>query len=76
MIVRLKKCLLGKIFLDAAKCYPFEACGILAGESNNERIVERIYSIKNICQSSVAYEMEPEELYQTLKQIENDDFFP
>ncbi len=72
MIVKIKKSLLEKIFLDTEKCYPYEACGILAGESNNEKIVERIYSIKNICQSSVAYEMDPEEIYQTLKQIEND----
>lgn len=70
MVVKIKKSELEKIFLDAEKCHPYEACGILAGKIKDEII--KAYPVKNILLSPVEYELDPEQLYQTLRQIEND----
>jgi len=46
--------------------YPNEACGILAGRAGR---VEKVYPMRNVRPSPVAYEMEAEEQLRVMKEI-------
>jgi len=49
---------------------PLEACGILAGEKENERYqVKKVYIMENTSASSEEYLMEPEEQFEVFKDI-------
>ncbi len=75
MSLRLKK--LNKIIITKAqlkelidwaqKCYPNEAPAILVGKintSNNLGIVENVYTLKNVVESPVKFQIDPEEQYR------------
>lgn len=49
--------------------YPNEACGILAGKNS---VVEKVYEMTNIENSTVSYEMDSREQFQVMKQLRND----
>ncbi len=57
---------LNEIISHCKGIYPNEACGLLAGKTN---IVERVYKITNIRQSTVNYEMDPKEQLKYEKEI-------
>lgn len=46
--------------------YPSEACGILAGKNN---VIDKVYEMTNIENSSVSYLMEPKEQFRVMKEM-------
>lgn len=65
-IISISQEFLNKIISHCKETYPNEACGLLAGKTN---IVERVYKITNIRQSSVTYEMDSKEQLKCEKEI-------
>jgi len=61
--------LLDEMIVHANACYPEEACGFLAGTGS---LASRFYPIKNVLQSIVAFEMEPQQQIEALIDIEDD----
>ncbi len=60
--------LLDEIISHCKEAYPYEACGILAGEEN---IVKKAYRMRNIKNSTVSYEMDSVEQLKCEKEIRN-----
>jgi proteasome lid subunit RPN8/RPN11 len=62
---------LGKVEFDARARAPVEACGILIGKhaSGNFEVVD-VVKASNMANSSTRFEINPEELYQTIKDAE------
>ncbi|MBE0426724.1 MAG: M67 family metallopeptidase [Nitrospirae bacterium] len=58
--------LIAEILAHCKECYPYEACGILAGQFG---VSKKIYKIKNIEKSSVSYMMEPGEQFTVMKEM-------
>jgi proteasome lid subunit RPN8/RPN11 len=58
--------LVSEIISHCREVYPNEACGILAGKG---RVVQRVYKMINIENSSVSYMMEPGEQFVVMKEI-------
>ena len=58
--------LLAKIISHCKEIYPNEACGILAGKG---RVVQKVYKMTNIENSSVSYMMEPREQFTVMKEM-------
>ncbi len=58
--------LLAEIILHCREIYPNEACGILAGKG---RVVQKVYKMTNIENSSVSYMMEPGEQFTVMKEM-------
>jgi len=58
--------LLAEVISHCQEIYPKEACGILAGK---DRIVQRVYKMRNIENSSVSYMMDPKEQLTIMKEI-------
>lgn len=58
--------ILSEIFSHCKECYPYEACGILAGQKG---VVKKIYKMKNIEKSSVSYMMDSKEQFIVMKEI-------
>ncbi len=58
--------LLAEIILHCKEVYPNEACGILAGKG---RVVQKVYKMTNIENSSVSYMMEPREQFIVMKEM-------
>lgn len=58
--------ILSDIFSHCKECYPYEACGILAGKSG---VVKKIYKMNNIEKSSVSYMMDSKEQFTVMKEI-------
>src|SRR4030066_550819 len=58
--------LLDEIILHCREIYPNEACGILAGKG---RVVQKVYKMTNIENSSVSYMMEPREQFTVMKEM-------
>jgi len=48
------------------KGYPYEACGILAGEGH---VASKLYAMTNIEKSPVSYQLDPKEQFNALKDI-------
>jgi proteasome lid subunit RPN8/RPN11 len=64
---------LKKIVSHAVKEFPNEACGIIAGrKTKDEKIVEKIYEVKNRVNSPFRYEMDPEEQLRIFQEVENE----
>jgi len=74
MIVRLTEeqiCLLAE---ETKRNYPIEACGLLFGDiSNEESVVRKIVSVRNVLQSSILFQIDPEEFIKVLFEAEKDD---
>ena len=51
------------------KGYPYEACGILAGEGN---MVSKIYTMTNIEESPVSYLLDSKEQFNVMKDMRED----
>jgi proteasome lid subunit RPN8/RPN11 len=62
---------LGKVEFDARARAPVEACGILTGKhaGGNFEVVD-VVKASNMANSSTRFEINPEELYQTIKDAE------
>ena len=60
--------LLKKIINHCKSVYPNEACGILAG---NDNVVDKVYEMTNIENSTVSYLMEPKEQFRVMKEMRN-----
>ena len=58
--------LVSEIILHCKEVYPNEACGILAGKG---RVVQKVYKMTNIENSSVSYMMEPREQFTVMKEM-------
>jgi proteasome lid subunit RPN8/RPN11 len=58
--------LVSEIILHCKEVYPNEACGILAGKG---RVVQKVYKMTNIENSSVSYMMEPGEQFTVMKEM-------
>ena len=58
--------LVSEIILHCKEIYPNEACGILAGKG---RVVQKVYKMTNIENSSVSYMMEPGEQFTVMKEM-------
>jgi proteasome lid subunit RPN8/RPN11 len=58
--------LLDDIIAHCKEVYPNEACGILAGKN---RVVQKVYKMTNIENSSVSYIMEPREQFTVMKKM-------
>jgi proteasome lid subunit RPN8/RPN11 len=58
--------LASEIILHCKEVYPNEACGILAGKG---RVVQKVYKMTNIENSSVSYMMEPGEQFTVMKEM-------
>ncbi|MBC7129926.1 M67 family metallopeptidase, partial [Candidatus Bathyarchaeota archaeon] len=53
------------------RCYPYEACGILAGfKDGSVKTVEKVYPITNILVSPAAYRMDPQEQVKAFEDAE------
>jgi [CysO sulfur-carrier protein]-S-L-cysteine hydrolase len=57
-----------KIISHCKSVYPKEACGILAGKND---VIERVYEMTNIENSTVSYLMEPKEQFRVMKEMRN-----
>ncbi len=58
--------LVADIITHCKEVYPNEACGILAGKG---RVVQKVYKMTNIENSSVSYIMEPGEQFAVMKEM-------
>jgi proteasome lid subunit RPN8/RPN11 len=58
--------LVSEIILHCKEVCPNEACGILAGKG---RVVQKVYKMTNIENSSVSYMMEPGEQFTVMKEM-------
>lgn len=58
--------LLDEIIAHCREIYPNEACGILAGRGS---VVQKVYKMTNIENSSVSYMMEPREQFIVMKEL-------
>ena len=58
--------LLKEIVSHCKETYPNEACGILAGKN---RVVQKVFKMKNMDTSSVSYLLEPGEQFTVMKEI-------
>lgn len=65
-MLKIKKEIYEEMIEYCRSCFPQEACGILAG---NNKVVTKIYKIKNIENSSVSYLMEPQEQFKAMKDM-------
>jgi len=61
--------LLDEVISHCKEVYPKEACGILAGK---DRIVKRVYKMRNIENSSISYAMDSKEQFTVMKDIRKD----
>ena len=64
----ISKALLQQIIYHCKSVCPNEACGILAGKNN---VVEKIYEMTNIENSTVSYLMEPKEQFRIMREMRN-----
>lgn len=55
--------------------YPQEACGLLAGEKIRDKgfLVRRAYRTRNISDSPLRYEIDPEDMYRAFLDAERED---
>jgi proteasome lid subunit RPN8/RPN11 len=58
--------LVKEIILHCREVYPNEACGILAGV---HRVIQKIYKMTNIENSSVSYFMDSKEQFTVMKEV-------
>ncbi len=65
--MKIKKEIFCEMIQHCKSCFPYEACGILAGNG----LVTEIYKIKNIEASSLSYFMEPKEQLKAMKDMKN-----
>ncbi len=82
MTIRLTRRTLDEIDRHAAESYPFECCGVVLGDGEHER-VRRIDNIQDrlhaedpaahLRDSSVAYYMDPQQLYTVIREAEQKD---
>jgi proteasome lid subunit RPN8/RPN11 len=74
MTLRIRKRFLEEIARHSKEAFPMEACGILAGRSleGGVRVVEKVYRVRNIHQSSSSYLMDPEEQYRVFVEVERE----
>lgn len=71
MVLKIKSQHLEKIYQHAKKCYPLEACGILAGRvEGEERIVTRVYHTRNVLASPSSYQIDPIEQLRVFEEAE------
>jgi len=62
---------LKKIVSHAMREFPNEACGVIAGKKfGEEKLVEKVYEVKNRVKSPLRYEMDPEEQLKVFQEIE------
>jgi proteasome lid subunit RPN8/RPN11 len=61
--------LINNVVSHCKASYPNEACGILAGDGN---VIEKVYKMTNIEDSSVSYFMDSKEQFEVLKQLRSD----
>lgn len=61
--------LLDKMVSHCKSIYPNEACGIFAGKNS---VIEKLYEMTNIENSTVSYEMDSKEQFHIMKQMRND----
>lgn len=73
MIVKLAKEHYNQIITQAKAEFPLECCGLLAGtKTDTEILVEKVYPLKNIDQSSEHFSIDPKEQFAVIKQIRAD----
>lgn len=65
-VLKIKKEIYEAMIEHCKACFPFEACGILAGEND---FVTDIYKITNIEPTSVSFFMDPVEQLRAMKDI-------
>ena len=58
--------LLTGIISHCKETYPYEACGIIAGKN---RVVQKVFKMKNMDTSSVSYLLEPGEQFTVMKEM-------
>ena len=60
-----------KIIASAKEQYPLEACGLMAGQidENGDKHIKKIYYLTNIDHSSEHFSMEPKEQLQAVKDM-------
>ena len=70
MLVHISQELVNVLVLHARVCYPLEACGLIAGESDGDKkIVRKIYPLHNTKQSRVHFGFAPKEQQTAVKDI-------
>lgn len=63
--------LIDEIISHCRDVYPNEACGILAGKGG---IVQKVYKMRNIEDSSVSYMVDPKEQFAVMKEMRGKGF--
>ncbi len=73
-MISLNRAHIQEIISHAKEAFPKEACGILAGGGSGVNdpflIVEKVYRVKNIDDSTVTYMMDSKEQFRIMKEIE------
>lgn len=70
MIIKLSKELYQKMEADAKDRAPKEACGLIGGLVDEEKIeVKSIYSLKNLDQAEDHFSMDPKEQFKVVKEL-------
>lgn len=70
MIVEISKENFNKMLQQAKDEFPIECCGLLAGNKvENRLIINEIYPLKNIDESSEHFTMDPKEQFEVIKLI-------
>lgn len=67
-VLHIKRPLYQAVLAHLQANYPLEACGILAGVGNQ---VCHLYTIDNILASPVAYEMDPQQQFEAMIDLES-----
>jgi len=69
MIVRLTAEQIRFIVERTKEEYPFEACGLLLGDMNEEKaVVRKVLSTRNVLRSSTEFQIDPEEFLRGLSE--------
>jgi [CysO sulfur-carrier protein]-S-L-cysteine hydrolase len=59
-----------KIINQAKAEYPLECCGLIAGTKKDEDVyIEKVYTLRNIDESSEHFSMDPKEQFDTIRAI-------
>ncbi|ERK28739.1 M67 family metallopeptidase [Clostridium intestinale] len=59
-----------KIINQAKAEYPLECCGLIAGTKKEEDVyIEKVYTVRNIDESSEHFSMDPKEQFDTIRAI-------
>lgn len=74
LIVRLSRSQMDWLIKAARKSYPSEICGVLFGSINNDRriLIKKIVILRNVLNSSVAFQIDPEEFLAELMRSEGE----